>query len=192
MEEWKQIKGFDGLYEVSNMGKIRSNYHQKPKIIKAHENSRGYLRVRLRSKNKAPKMYFVHRLVAESFIEHSKSDNVVNHKDFNPKNNSVENLEWTTNNGNMKYSADAGRFNKNKRWKEKIKYGQRRKFKPIIGESLKDESVIVLEVLNDCKKYGFSPSCVCNCCKGNRETHKGYTWRYATPDEIERLKQTWH
>lgn len=59
--------------------------------------------------------------------------------------------------------------------------------KPIIGTPLNGGSEIVLSSLNQCREYGFQPSCVCNCCKGKRRQTGGYTWRYA--DE-KNLKQT--
>ena len=121
MEEiWKDVIGYEGYYEVSNLGRVRSvdreikkkNCVQNKKgIIKTlYENRDGYLTVKL-SKDGVDKREFVGRVVAKSFIPMPESDSFleVNHKDFNRKNNCVENLEWVTHEENVRYSSNAGR-----------------------------------------------------------------------------------
>ena len=109
-EIWKPIKGFEGLYKVSNLGNVRSldryvMYSNrycflKGKPKKAYPNSKGYLRVRLH-KNKKGKNYFVHRLVAETFIPNPKNLPCIDHIDRNYLNNSADNLRWCTQKENM-------------------------------------------------------------------------------------------
>ena len=92
-EEWRDIPDLD-LYEVSNFGRIR----RKPQILSGGTTPSGHLTVALskgRGKGK-PKSMYIHRLVALAFLENPENFPLVNHKDGNPKNNNVENLEWCT------------------------------------------------------------------------------------------------
>ena len=133
MEVWKDVVGFEQYYEVSNMGNVRSKERiqafpfdetkigkKKKKMMKQTPNSKGYYRVSL-SDRKKTKQYFVHRLVAQAFVENPQNLPVVNHLDFDYTNNRAENLEWTTSKGNMEYSAKRGRFIHTEEWSMKIK-----------------------------------------------------------------------
>ena len=102
MEEvFKAIEGYEGLYEVSNLGRVRSldsydrlgRLHKKGKILKPAIIKDGYLQVHL-SKEGKKKTFMVHRLVAQAFIPNPEGLPIINHKDENPKNNRVENIEW--------------------------------------------------------------------------------------------------
>lgn len=108
MEEiWKDVVGYEGLYQVSNLGRVRSiqKWHgSNERILKFNINSNGYYRVPL-YKNKQAKYHFVHRIVAQSFIPACEDKTIVNHKDENPKNNRVENLEWCDFKYNMNYGT---------------------------------------------------------------------------------------
>lgn len=97
MEEvWKDIKGYEGLYQVSNLGRVKS----KRKMLKPIKGE--YLKVGL-SKNGIQKTLYVHRLVAEEFVTNSKGFTHINHKDENKYNNVAKNLEWCTNKYNINY-----------------------------------------------------------------------------------------
>lgn len=106
MEEiWKDIKGYEGLYQVSNLGNIKSNNlyaHKKPKRIATYNHNAGYICTHL-SKGGKTKTFLVHRLVAEAFLDNPKNLDFVNHKDENKKNNNVDNLEWCTKSYNSTY-----------------------------------------------------------------------------------------
>ena len=188
-EEWKPVKGYTGLYEVSNFGAVRSVtrclteksgriVHHAGMELKQNPNSKGYMRVPLSDREGHKKYHFVHRLVAEAF-ECPGNGDVVNHKDFNPLNNHADNLEYTTIYGNYAYSANRGRYVRTKEWRSRLKRTLDSKFgKPVIGENITTGEIVRFSALNDCKKAGFQSSCVCNCCKGKAKSHKGYTWRY--------------
>ena len=97
MEEiWKDIKGYEGKYQVSDQGNVMSlNYNNtgKPRLLKIKINRCGFCEVVL-SKDNKPKTYMVARLVAEAFIPNPRRCNLVVNKDNNKLNNSVENLKW--------------------------------------------------------------------------------------------------
>lgn len=112
-EIWKDVVGFEGLYQVSNLGNVKSlpkytyskGYPQlrKEKLLKPGKTGKrhNYLAVVLND----GKQYKVHRLVAQAFIPNPNNFPQVNHKDENPANNSVDNLEWCSNQYNCKYSG---------------------------------------------------------------------------------------
>ena len=125
-EQWKPIKGYEGKYDVSNFGRVRSYYkglHIKTQRI----NNCGYCYVKLYVKGKRQKMARVHRLVAEAFIPNPDNLSDVNHKDMNKTNNHVSNLEWSSHRGNVKHSYMNGR--KAHRWteEERKQIGMRQK-----------------------------------------------------------------
>lgn len=105
----------NGLYQVSNLGRIKSlNYNntKSTKIIRSHSIKGGYLQIQLR--HKGQKNYLIHRLVAEAFVENPDNLPEVNHKDENKLNNEASNLEWCT----SKYNSNYG--TRKVRWQEKM------------------------------------------------------------------------
>jgi hypothetical protein len=116
MEQWKNIKGFEEFYEVSDKGRVRSKdryylqpgfgwRHRKGRILSPNHNGNGYLCVELRKGDGKRNRRYIHRLVAEAFIDNPKCKPQVNHLDHNRKNNNAENLEWVTCTENIRYSA---------------------------------------------------------------------------------------
>ena len=134
VEEWKDVVGFEGLYQVSSEGRVRSvstmytrtvygheltQSHGSKRILNACDNGNGYLYVTLNKQRKKHNKY-VHRLVAEAFLDGCDCGKQVNHKDHDRKNNNVSNLEWVTQQDNIQYSVplmrhphDDKRTNKN-------------------------------------------------------------------------------
>ena len=100
MEIWKDIKGYEGIYEISSTGKIR--IVSSGVIKKCSTLPSGYLRVGL-TKDKKVKYFYPHRLVAQAFIPNVENKPCVNHKDCNKENNCVNNLEWVTYKENNDY-----------------------------------------------------------------------------------------
>lgn len=97
LEEWKDIKGYEGLYKVSNLGNVK-NKHSK--LLKPDYSNKGYACVILR-KNGVNKKHRVHRLVAEAFIPNPDNLPEIDHKDENKANNEASNLKWCTHKQNM-------------------------------------------------------------------------------------------
>lgn len=114
MEEiFKDIKGYEGIYQISNLGRVKSlimwdghtyKSRKKPVFMNPTDNGHGYMVVPLR-KNTKRKNHYIHRLVAEHFLEKKKGKDVVNHIDFNKSNNTVSNLEWCTQKENTNHSS---------------------------------------------------------------------------------------
>ena len=113
-ETWRPVKGYEGFYEVSDCGRVRSVEHidnikhlHPSKVLKPRADNRGYMRVHL-SKEGDAKYYSVHRLVAQAFVDKPDGCDIVNHLDSNPSNNCADNLEWTTYKGNMQWASKQG------------------------------------------------------------------------------------
>lgn len=105
-EIWKPIKDYEGLYEVSNLGRVTSLHHGNLKLLTLNLNN-GYFRCGL-SKEGVQTLYQIHRLVAETFISNELNKPQVNHKDGNKQNNRVDNLEWVTQLENMQHAWSNG------------------------------------------------------------------------------------
>ena len=102
MEQWKDIKGYEGKYQISSWGRVKNI--KSGNIIAPYRNSKGYLKISLYANGKNNK-YRINRLVALAFVPNPYGLPQVNHKDGNKENNSYTNLEWTTNGINAKHRA---------------------------------------------------------------------------------------
>lgn len=108
-EIWKDIEGYNGKYQVSNLGNVRSTRfygHHRIKVLKPINNGKGYYFVTLVGDNNTKAMKSIHRLVAGAFLPNDDNLEMVNHKDENPANNHVDNLEWCTRSYNQVYSMN--------------------------------------------------------------------------------------
>ena len=169
MEHWKLIAGYDGLYEVSDLGRVKSlNYNRTgtEKILKPGKTHDGYLQVGL-CKDGQRKMLKVHRLVADAFIQNPNNLATVNHKDEVKTNNVASNLEWMSIKDNLNYGTH------NKRVAESLSK-QVQMFDKSTGELLASfPSTCEAE-----RVTGIAQSNICSCCKGKLKSAGGYIWRY--------------
>jgi hypothetical protein len=170
VEVWMPIDEFVGIYEVSNIGRIRSlartdtdGNKRQGLLLHPSLTPKGYLKVSLWTSNNRAERY-VHRLVASAFIANHDNKPEVNHKDGDTKNNHHLNLEWVTTSENGKHRARV------------LKTGI---LKPVFGVSMKDKSSVQFESLQLAKDAGFTPSLIDKSIKGIRSHHKGYKWAYA-------------
>lgn len=172
MEEiWKDVVGYEGLYKVSNLGRVKSlkGYHRKDCILKLRNNLYGYLTVGLSKHNKSKRIK-VHRLVAETFIPNPQNYEQVNHIDGNKLNNNVLNLEWCNRSYNMKHAYDNNLLSC-------VPINQYDKEGNFI-KTWKGAKYVTEEL-------GIWNSNIVKCCQGERNSAGGYKWRYA--DDIREL-----
>ncbi len=108
IEEWKDIEGFENIYQVSNFGRARSLKKNKTYILKNNIDNHGYYYIIPYVNKKTFKHYKIHRLVALLFVDGYKPGLIVNHKDGNKLNNNATNLEWVTRSYNNKHAYDIG------------------------------------------------------------------------------------
>ena len=106
-EIWRDVVGYEGLYEVSNKGRVKTLLGKEEYILKISPNKNGYYKTSLSKAGKATTC-LVHVLVAKAFIPNVTGKPTVNHKDGNRLNNNVENLEWATYSENLQHSYDIG------------------------------------------------------------------------------------
>ncbi len=108
-EEWKDVVGYEGLYMVSNKGRIKSLRNKNGVEIMRQRTDRAYCSVSLKVNQKS-KIFFVHRLVAMAFVPNPFNYPEVNHKDEDKKNNNADNLEWCTRSYNINYGTRPARY----------------------------------------------------------------------------------
>lgn len=162
-EEWKDVKGFKGVYFISNYGRIKHVINKHRQTLRVpYPAPNGYLRLVLSYKNKR-KTVSVHRLVAEAFIPNPYGLDTVNHKDLDKTNNKVSNLEWLSCKSNIIHAKDNGKNNR----------------KPIY-QCDKDENIIrewesawAVQL-----ELGYFSTLISRCCRGKMNTYKGYKWRF--------------
>lgn len=169
-EIWKDVKGYEGSYEISNFGRVRSHikigvptYYKTPIL-----STPGYYTVTLSKNGKTTFSIGVHRLVAEAFIENTDPTKTeVNHKDGNKLNNYYKNLEWVTRKENNEHA---------------IKTGLRKYVKAIEQYTLDGELINIFTSSAEAGEFlgrgRRTNTNILNCCKGKRNTAYGYKWKY--------------
>ena len=192
MEIWKEIKGYEGSYMVSNYGRVKSleknikshggtrTQYRPERILKQSKNKWGYMKVWL-YKNSKRIEFAVHRLVADAFIENPSNKPCVNHIDNDKTNNNAYNLEWCTYQENNEWSMKQGRKVMTEEWRNKIL--STRKRKPVVGTD-KNGKEYFFEKVRDVAKMGFDPKAVIKCCKNEMKSTKDFTWKYQADKKI--------
>jgi len=191
-QEWRTIPGFEGMYEVSNFAMVRSisrtvkrgNHTMKLglTLIRTFLDRRGYRYVRL-CRDGASRNFSVHRLVAKAFIPNPENLPCVNHIDMNPRNNSIQNLEWCTQLYNMQ---EAHRI-KGPEWYAKIPkaLGPRKNpwkapFKKVSQYSTAGDFINTFESIKEAvQKTGTNRTSISECLSGRHKTGNNFIWRLA-------------
>lgn len=168
MEEiWKPIEGYED-YEISNYGRVKSLKYGKEKIKSLWIKKKGYRNIVLYKDGKG-KSELVHRLVAQAFIPNPDNLPFINHKDENPSNNHVDNLEWCTNYYNSNYGS------RNQKIAEKNS-------KRVLQYSLDGEFIREWESESEIQRQlGYWRTNISRCCKGECKKNKSYNyvWKFA-------------
>lgn len=168
MEIWKDITGYEGRYQVSNEGRVRSlpvksttRYYGGKVLVQMTDNI-GYKVVNL-----SRKTYKVHRLVAAAFVDNPNNYPHVNHIDEDKTNNSASNLEWCTPEHNNNHGTRNKRISQNA-GRKVVQYDMQ-------GNEIRTWDSIAKAA----KHYGVARTTICGCCAGRQHTSCGYIWRYA-------------
>ena len=202
MEEeiWKPIKDFEGYYEVSNIGRVKSlNYRGtgKEKILKNIEDYKGYLEVGL-TKNGKRKQFKVHRLVAEAFIPNPENKPCIDHINTVKNDNRVENLRWVTYKENMNNEISKKKISESLKGENNPNYGKTGKKHPrsksiVQIDQTTNEIVKVWGSTREAERIGgFCHNAISKCCKNkfNRlgnNIYKGFKWMYL--EDYEKLNE---
>lgn len=177
-EIWKDVIGYEGLYKVSSLGRVKSldkivthkdgrKQLYKGKLLSPYKSADGYLQVCLCKDNKVKKMY-VHRVVSQSFSPNPDNLPHVNHKDEVVTNNRVSNLKWCTSKYNCNYGTRNSKIAKSR-------------LKPVVMYDKQGNKLKEFKSLLDAERYLNKPkgnSQISRCCKGKRKSAYGYIWKY--------------
>ena len=187
METWKDIKGYEGYYQISDLGNVRSVdrfdgvHERKGSILKPNLKQNGYMQVGLR-KHSTRKWFGIHRLVAIHFIENPDNKPQVNHIDGNKQNNSVNNLEWVTEKENQNHAAQTGLRDNMPKGKKHVNYGKcgadSKSAKPVVRYNPQTGEIKIYKAKILAKDDGFDITSISKCCHKKLKTHKGYEWYF--------------
>lgn len=194
-EVWKDVAGFEGLYQISSKGRVKSLERLTPgklgslrrtqeKMMKLQKNIKGYPTVMLHKDGKGHAK-LVHRLVAYAFIENPLNLPQVNHKDTNKENNNIENLEWITGIDNMRHAFANKCFRPTEKQREHARQEQMkiaiRRRRPVVMCTKEGEKLRCFESIREAEKAtGINNSKITAVCKCHRKTAGGYIWKYKT------------
>lgn len=183
-EEWLDICGYEGLYQVSNLGRIKSLGHliptkggvyrkSKTRILRQKLKKNGYLEVML-SKNGQKRIFLIHRIVAFAFLGKPQGNrNVVNHKDECPRNNTIWNLEWVSTKENVNYGTGLLRTRLHL-------MNHPNTSRPVIATSLRNGDMFRFPSVSEAARFlGCSPLRISYLCRGKgRYNDNEYSWKY--------------
>ena len=201
-EIWVDIEGYEGYYQVSNMGRVRSvertvwdnrGYYKTvhEKILRTRKNGYGYVLITLNQAGKS-KTYTVHRLVASAFLDNSDNLPEVNHKDEDKQNNCADNLEYCSRSYNNTYNGRAKKAGKKaseklkgrKQSEECIKKRAEKLSKPIIGIDRVTGLIVEFQSAHEVERQlGIAQQSICACCKGKQKTAGNFYWMYSNNND---------
>lgn len=189
-EIWKDIEGYEGRYQVSNKGRVKSlpkttqsvfngvictrEYPERilTPIDTKSDTSKGYVRVHIGSGHGKRVLKLIHRLVASAFIPNPNNFRVVNHKDEDKTNNNVNNLEWCTHEYNCAYGTARYRIGK-------AHINHPKMSKRVAQHNPEGELIRVFPSIREaCRKLGINNGNLTEVLKGKRRTCGGYVWKY--------------
>lgn len=163
MEEWFPVERYEGIYWISNKGRIRN---KKGQIMRPVDNGKGYLRYNLFRHKGRGKTEYAHRLIAEAFIPNPNGLPEINHKDENKKNNDINNLEWCSHKYNQGYGTLPSKTSA-------------RMSKGVLGVKATTGERLYLPKIADAGRHGLNRTAIGNCLHGRARSSGGYIWAYA-------------
>lgn len=177
-EEWRPVSGYEGLYEISNYGRLKSLHHKIPYIVRANTVKSGRMNAHLH-RNGKDRSIGVHVLVAKAFIPNPNNFKEINHKDENPLNNHVNNLEWCSHNYNMHYGTLCQRLSI-------IQKNHPSTSKPVAQYSLEGIFIktwpSIREIKRSLNAAGWKN--ISYVCRGKLHSALGYQWRYVEKGKV--------
>lgn len=185
VEEWRDIEGYEGLYQVSDWGRVRSlNYHRQgvTKIMKPQLRC-GYYRIQLK-KDKVSSNKSIHKLVAKAFIPNIENKPIIDHIDGNSKNNVAWNLRWCTQLENNNFEIHINNLSKGQKGRkhssDSIEKKRKSLYKNIDQISSIDGEIIASYngAKNAAKSTNTNYQTLSNCCNGRCKTANGFIWKY--------------
>lgn len=175
-ENWKPVVGYEGLYEVSNLGRVKSLPRKGTKggiVSVNYSNSKHYAHIPL-TKDSVLKTTSLHRVVAQAWIPNPQNKPQVNHIDGNKKNNCVNNLEWVTNLENMHHAIEHGLQ------KDSIVRATEARMRGVF-QIKGDDIVAMYKCIRQAEQItGICSQNIFKVCQKQRHTAGGYAWRFAS------------
>ena len=188
-EEWRDVVGYEGLYQVSNLGRVKSicatNNYRKLRILKPQINGRKYLQVYLFDKNSKRKIKLVHQLVAQCFVNNPNGYKCIDHINTIKTDNMAINLRWCDYKMNMNNPITKNKVDEIRKsichqdwYIEKQRYNQKHS-KPVLQYSLNGEFIKEWRTISEAaREHNTSIQAISRCCNGMVKTSNSYIWKF--------------